>query len=448
MRKFDILKIFVVLSTAFSAACSDNEPEWSPFKQQASINDKTETIIGSNQPVSTLKTSGDPSLTWTATISADGEWCSFDSAKSVLSASGKTGASATIYTSNNENDTERTATIRVRFSDGTTVTCLLRQSKSMFDPNYEHLWGEQPSKATVDNPDYIYKTYYTTLNDDRYVRNYSVCFDKSTKVSRWVAYPVHSVYTSGKNYTTFPSTTKGRTNAWAFDDAVTEYYGNTTNYNKAYTIISRYMSSIDAYDTYTEPIIEQKYQQDIVNGSYGTGNLQRGHMLPSASRYNSWSTNAQTFYATNMMPQNGYFNGGVWGDVENYTRSNSCSDTLFVVVGTLFEPGYKISSQGRQITVPSRCYKLLLRTKAGNTKKFIGDITDASQIQAIGFIFDNTDTYGSMTDAQHKPFIQQHAVSIAEIEELAGFTFYRNLNPAIADKVKSTFNINDWNGFK
>jgi len=35
---------------------------------------------------------------------------------------------------------------------------------------------------------------------------------------------------------------------------------------------------------------------------------------------------------------------------------------------------------------------------------------------------------------------------VKEIEELTGFKFFRNLDPAVADAVKSQKNLADWEG--
>jgi endonuclease G len=141
-----------------------------------------------------------------------------------------------------------------------------------------------------------------------------------------------------------------------------------------------------------------------------------------------------------MMPQNSTFNQGIWGQLEGKVRGAICADTLYVVVGTLFEDGQKFTSRGRTIARPSHCYKLLLRTKAGNTKKSISQITNADEIKAIGFLYENQ---ASADKVEHRNAV----VSIAEIEKRAGVTFFRNLNPAIAEKVKSQKNINDWSNF-
>ena len=163
-------------------------------------------------------------------------------------------------------------------------------------------------------------------------------------------------------------------------------------------------------------------------------------MLPSASRYNSWQTNAQTFYATNIFPQNARLNQQNWARVEDATRDCICSDTLYVVVGTLFEDPTSFVSRGRYITRPSHCYKLLLRTRRGNTGKSIAEITNPDELMAIGFLFENS------SEGNVAP--QQAVVSIAEVEARCGIKFFPNINPAIEKSVKEQKNIGDWQAFK
>lgn len=308
------------------------------------------------------------------------------------------------------------------------------ETPEITDAKYDRNWAEQPEK--VENKHYIHKTYYSTLMDGQRVRNFSVCYDTVKMCSRWVAYPGHSVYRKWGSYQVGENNNSGRTNAWAFDDAVTQY-APSTDYNCAYSIVSKYDSKTDAYDTAKEPIIPHRRQADIcfTNG-FGWG-WARGHMLPSSQRYNTWENNAQTCYATNIMVQQYDFNSGSWADVEALERSKNCSDTLYVVVGTLFEDSKTISRFGRTIGVPTHCYKLLLRTKSGSTRKAISEITSADELICIGFLFENSE---DSKDAK----ISTAATSVAEIEKRAGFKFFRNLNPAIADKVKAQKNPSDW----
>ena len=389
MRRF-LFTLFVGL-TSFSLlwAC-DTEDPWSPFVSEATISHSS---MGWDETYITITTSGDAKFSWEAVIVEGYEWASFSSSLEQISKKGTVGTTAVIYFSKNESTASRSATVYIKFSDGYQTTLAFEQLGVSKNYTYDRAWAEQPAQLLSDN--YIYKTYYTTLANGKSARNYSICYDTSTLVSQWVAYPLHSCYTT-------PSIK--RTDAWAFD-----------------------------------PDIPEEQQQNIVKGGYNDGEyrqLDRGHMLPSASRYSTENTNAQTFYATNIMPQNSSFNQGVWGNLENNVRKSICADTLYVVVGTLYENSSKFTSRGRNITRPSHCYKLLLRTKKGNSGKSISEITDPSEIKAIGFLFENSSNAVSIDKA---------VVSIEEIEARSGFTFYRNLNPAVAEQVKSQKKLSDWN---
>ena len=46
---------------------------------------------------------------------------------------------------------------------------------------------------------------------------------------------------------------------------------------------------------------------------------------------------------------------------------------------------------------------------------------------------------------QIKVLAELNACSVKEIETLTGFTFFRNLDPAVADEVKGNYNYSDWN---
>ena len=396
--------------------------EWSPYQSNATINSifagfQSSTISGT--------TVGNPSYTWELQVVEGNEYCS------AITRAGFVGQPFSLKFSANNGDTERTARATIIFSDGFSKTFTLRQLAKTENPNYDRSWAEQPYYK--EGSSLIHKTYYTTLSDKRRVRNFSICYDTQKICSRWVAYPAHSVYMAPRDYEV-GGTTAGRTNAWAFDDAVTRYK-ESSNWNTAFEILSKYVESIDTYDTYTNPIIPQSKQANIsrnIGGGYA-----RGHMLPSADRYNTWNTNAQTCYSTNIMAQDYDFNSGSWGTLENKVRNKIVSDTLFVVVGTLFENNKTVSNNGRTISVPSHCFKLLLRTKSGRTGKHIADITSADDLMCIGFIFEND--YSATNQS-----LSSAAVSVAEIERRSGFSFFRNLNPKIADKVKSQCNFSEW----
>ena len=461
--KYLRLMIAATAALFISASCSEKEEAGDGQASDARLR---KDAYEWNEQQAVIETVGAGRVTFSVTIS--GDWCSLAQGSLQSSASNlSAGSRVTIYMKPNMTTADRRTSIGIVFSDGESrVLTLLQRCESPSDDPQEpddpqdpenpddpdepewvaHSWGELPEY--VRNDDYIHKTYYAAMSDNSTVRNYSVCFDKSRKVSRWVAYPMHEAYMTYSDYPAEKS--GGRTNAWAFDDAVTEYSSvRLPGSYGYYTILSRYDEAADAYDTATKPVIRHGWQQNVPEGAYNDRpentslGLARGHMLPSASRVNSFAVNAQTFYATNMMPQVQAFNESSWSKVEDYTRKSTCPDTLYVVVGTLYESGsYTINARNREnIGVPSHCYKLLLRTKSGTTGRSIGEIKSADELICIGFLFRNSSDDKSKTPSAA-------AVSVAEIEQRTGFRFFCNIDPSIAQSVKSQKNIGDWPAFR
>ena len=416
--------IFVVLMLTFGlTACV--ESEWSPYTSKATL---YSTIVTAQPTTIYGTTAGDPTLMWAVQVLQGSDFCT------AVAQTGHVGSAFGLKIEGNFGDEERIVKVRIAYTDGYTNEFTIRQLVKTKNVEYDHPWAEQPEYYDG-NASLVHKTYYTTLYNGKYVRNFSICYDLDKMCSRWVAYPAHNIYTANRSYKV-GGTTSGRTNAWAFDDAVTKFK-ESSHWSSAYEIVSTYISALDTYDTYTNPIIPQKRQVDIrFNNGFGSG-YARGHMLPSADRYSTWNTNAQTCYSTNIMVQDYDFNSASWGTLENEVRTKVCADTLYVVVGTLFENNKTISKNNRTISVPSHCFKLLLRTKSGSTRKHIADIKSADELMCIGFLFENNAT-GANTA------LKDAAVSVAEIESRSGFSFFRNLDASIAEEVKSQCNFNEW----
>jgi endonuclease G len=179
-------------------------------------------------------------------------------------------------------------------------------------------------------------------------------------------------------------------------------------------------------------------------GSYN-GRYDRGHQIPAADRKCSQEMMDQTFYATNMTPQQANFNQKKWGALEGKVRNMICSDTLYVVTGAYFEGEHHSSiykqtndRSGNVCPTPTYYYKALLRTKKGNTGKRIDQISDASQLRAIAFWMEHADT-GNDTNIK-----ATDCISVAELEEITGFTFFPMLDDAIEAEVKRTAVASEW----
>lgn len=367
--------------------------------------------VSSSTTTNKISTQGPSGITFEATIvsqGGDAEWCSFDLNKQVSSAGGNVGDPAYLYLDKNNSDDDRTARIDVTYTNGYSTSLTLTQRAAGFI-DYDRSWGEQPEYRSDDA--YIYKTYYATFVSNQFfpggkLRNYSVCYDVDRHISHWVAYPI---------------------------------------FKKVYeTPVLRRVNDFN-YDPNDQlPVIPTRDQQYIGTGGngrgYGAWGYDRGHMLPQASRYNNYEPNRMTYYGTNMMPQNSTLNRNIWASLEGKVRGwggLQTYDTLYVVTGAAFKSTKTIDNANGPIAVPSHCWKVLLRQR-GNQNRQISQFK-ADELKAIGFVFTNDDA-GAATS------IESAVRSVKEIEELTGFKFFRNLDPAVADAVKSQKNLADWEG--
>ena len=105
-------------------------------------------------------------------------------------------------------------------------------------------------------------------------------------------------------------------------------------------------------------------------------------------------------------------------------------DTLFVVTGAHLSGRTITDRSGKRVGYPDKCWKVLLKQKRGqNENRQIWEFS-ADELQAVGFIFTN-DRAGGQTK------LLDAACTVAEVEQLTDFTFFRNLDPAVAAEVKS-----------
>ena len=251
-------------------------------------------------------------------------------------------------------------------------------------------WAELPEVVENENWEYCY---HDKLPSNNKLRNYSFCFDKEKHCALWVAYPLHECYTEGGGK---------RTNAWGYDPCC----------------------------------VDDKEEPNLFNAYYPQGGSSyshsRGHQLPSADRLASNEDNATTFYFTNMTPQVQSLNGATWESLEGDVRNKwMCSDTLYVVTGAHFDAGYGYAydnkGSGKACAVPTHYYKVILRTKSGNSGKWVGECS-ANELKCVGFWFDHADKAPRQT------------MSVAEIEQKTGHTFF----PNVPNAPKSTYKASEW----
>ncbi|MCQ2115762.1 MAG: DNA/RNA non-specific endonuclease [Bacteroidales bacterium] len=164
--------------------------------------------------------------------------------------------------------------------------------------------------------------------------------------------------------------------------------------------------------------------QPALSGSYD-GNYSRGHQVASSDRQTTTDQNKQTFYYSNMTPQNQTFNGGVWGTLENSVQAlavrTTGTDRLYVVTGPVFESGYKTTTDGTGLVcpIPTKYFKCIMKCSFNAD----GSMKTA---QGAGYLF------------EHAAGATRQTVTIDAVEKLTGFDFFANVPAALQNAAEST----------
>lgn len=335
-----------------------------------------------------VKSAGD----WTLTLSYDGEsaeWASLTR----YSGSGDSGAQLMTCKANPEK-TERAVTLTVTDKYGSVSLDIFQKGTESEKPSSDRTgtptaapkWLELPATDASDGMDFYH---HPMTVDGKKTRNYSYYFDYSARVAVWVAYPLNNALIGGSGT---------RSNAWAPD-----------------------------------PLMPSSDQALIANGNYkGLYGMNRGHQIPSADRYRPLA-NRETFYGTNMTPQLGSFNSGVWAKLEDRVRAwaKSC-DTLYVVTGCVVEPRYGVASDnaGKSVVAPGAYYKAVLRLNRNGTFGHAGYNACAIYLEHSA---DNSD----------RSVNRSMAMSIRELERKTGVDFFVNLPAIVGDKMAETIETED-----
>ena len=157
---------------------------------------------------------------------------------------------------------------------------------------------------------------------------------------------------------------------------------------------------------------------------YAGSGWTKGHLMPAADAAFSSSTMAETFYFTNICPQDETLNAGDWQYLEKKVRQwANRYGSIWVATGPIVGENRYGTIGERGVVVPDAFFKaLLVRKKNGS-------------YSAIAFIMDN--------DGE-RYYLKKSYLSVNELEELTGLDLYPGLDDAIEDKVEGTVRLSDW----
>lgn len=200
-------------------------------------------------------------------------------------------------------------------------------------------------------------------------KGYTLSYNADYKTSQWVAWELTRKETKGK---------EGRTDKFLPDPDVLGAKAYTSDYTKS------------GYD--------------------------RGHMAPAADM--KWSRQAmeESFFMSNICPQNPNLNRRDWNDLEEKSRQWAKKyGAVYIACGPIYDTKRPKRIGNNKIAVPDAFYKVIL-------------INDKKNPKAIGFIFPNK--------AGHKP-LNKYIVTVDSVEIRTNIDFFPTLPDEIENRIEA-----------
>lgn len=136
---------------------------------------------------------------------------------------------------------------------------------------------------------------------------------------------------------------------------------------------------------------------------YRGSGYDRGHLAPAADMKISDLAMRDSFYMSNMSPQDPSFNRGIWKKLEAIVRQMAYDNgAIHVVTGPVLNRGNFQTIGPNRVSVPEFYYKIILDYRE-------------PELKAIGFILPNEKSSISLNS---------FAVTVDEVERVTGIDFY------------------------
>lgn len=156
--------------------------------------------------------------------------------------------------------------------------------------------------------------------------------------------------------------------------------------------------------------------------NYKKSGYDRGHLCPAGDMEFDKNAYNDTFYTSNISPQDHDFNAGIWNRLEQKVRYWSTKyDGVYVITGGVLKKTTKTIGT-ESVVVPDYFYKIVFDD-------------DHNKLKAIAFLMPN-----KKSDAPLYTFV----VSIDQIEEMTGIDFFPKVNDDIENALEKNSGYKDW----
>lgn len=218
--------------------------------------------------------------------------------------------------------------------------------------------------------------------------------------------------------------------AYSATDAVIERPYYTIRYNEEHEQAMWVAYKLVA-DSLAQPTFDRKddFREDtrVRTGSasladYKGSGYDRGHLAPAADfSYDEFAL-SQSFYMSNMSPQDPSFNRGIWKKLEDQVRDwAKANNAIYVVTGPVLNKKFKTIGKN-EVSVPEYYYKIVL------------DI-EKPEVKAIAFLMKN-----EKSSAELSSFV----VTIDEIEKLTQLDFFPSIPDELENALEATKQPAKW----
>ena len=159
----------------------------------------------------------------------------------------------------------------------------------------------------------------------------------------------------------------------------------------------------------------------VTTQDYKGSGWDRGHLCPAAD--NKWNEQAmrESFYMTNVCPQDHNLNRGDWKELEEACRDWTMENgRLYVVAGPVLYLGQHRHTGQSRVTVPEAFYKVVFCPEP---------------LKAIGFIYKNK--------SGNRP-LDAYVNSVDEVERITGIDFFPSLPDSVEEAVEAVYDLEEW----
>ena len=189
----------------------------------------------------------------------------------------------------------------------------------------------------------------------------------------------------------------------------------------AYELKKEYVKNSD----YKRPffIVDPKIKTGSADWkNYKKSGYDKGHLCPAGDMEFGENAYNDTFFTSNISPQNHEFNAGIWNRLEQKVRFWALKyNDVYVVTGGILKGSVKTIGN-EKVVVPEYFYKIILDN---SNEKF----------KMIAFLIPNK--------GSDKP-LYTYVVSVDSIEKSTGIDFFPKLNDQLEENLEKSTDYKSW----